>query len=87
MVSSPLHCDVKGGPLHLQLRAPPPGGALRAADICDVGMRTSSGAGLPQQEPERPCVQEAGAVELQPAGRLVVGESPGQKCRVGLRVD
>ena len=50
-------------------------------------MRSSRDAGLPQQEPESSCVQEAGAVELHPAGRLVAGESPDQKGGVGVRVD
>lgn len=50
-------------------------------------MRNSRDAGLPQQEPESSCIQEARAVELHPTGRLVVGESPGQKGGVGFRVD
>ncbi len=50
-------------------------------------MRNSRDAGLLQQEPESSCIQEARAVELHPTGRLVVGESPGQKGGVGFRVD
>lgn len=43
--------------------------------------------GLSQQEPESSCVQEAGAVELHPAGPLVVRESPGQDGGVRFHVD
>lgn len=50
-------------------------------------MRDSRDAGLPQQEPESSCIREARAVELHPSGRLVVGESPGQKGGVGFHVD
>lgn len=50
-------------------------------------MRNSSGADLPQQEPESSCIQEARTVELHPTGRLVVRESPGQKGGVGFHVD
>lgn len=50
-------------------------------------MRNSSGAGLPQQEPESSRIQEARTVELHPAGRLVVREGPGQKGGVGFHVD
>ncbi len=87
MVSGPLHSDVKGGPLHLQFGTPPPGSALRGTVICAISMRNSRDGGLPQQEPESSCIQEARAVELHPTGRLVVGESPGQKGGVGFRVD
>lgn len=50
-------------------------------------MKKCSCAGLPQQEPESSSVQEAGAVELHPSGRLVVRKSPGQEGGVGFRVD
>lgn len=42
---------------------------------------------MSQQEPESSCVQEARAVELHPAGPLVVGESPGQDGVVSFHVD
>lgn len=87
VVSSPLHTDVKGWPLHLQFRAPQPGGALHtAAATRAVGSGNSHEAGLPQQEAESSCVQEAGAVELHPTGRLVGGKSPGLKGGVGVGV-
>lgn len=87
MVSRPLHSYVKGGPLHLQFWTPPPDSALRAAFICAISTRDGRDAGLPQQEPESSCVQEAGAVELDATGRLVAGECPGQKGGVGFYVD
>lgn len=86
MISGPLHSDVKGGPLHLQFGTPPPGSALCAAVVCAISMRNSRDAGLPQQEPESSCIQEARAVELNPTCRLV-GKSPGQKGGVSFRVD
>lgn len=88
VVSSPLHADVKGWPLHLQFRAPQPGGALHtAAATRAIGWGNSSDAGLPQQEAESSCIQEARAVELHPAGRMVDGKSPGLKGGVGVGVD
>lgn len=86
VVSSPLHADVKGWPLHLQFRAPQPGSALyTAAATRAIGRRNSSDAGLPQQEAESSCIQEAGAVELHPTGQMV--KSPGLKGGVGVDVD
>lgn len=84
-VSSPLHADVKGGPLHLQFRAPQPGIALfTASAMRAIG---SSDAGLPQQEAESSRIQEARAVELHPPGRTVDGKSPGLKGGVCVGVD
>lgn len=86
MVSSPLHADVKGGPLHLQFRAPQPGRALRNTFAMRAISRMNSvDAGLPQQEAESSRVQEAGAVELHPTGRMAVRKIPGLKG--GVRVD
>lgn len=89
MVSSPLHSDVKGGPLHLQFRTPQPGSALctAAAAARAISMRNSSDAALPQQEAKSSCVQEARAVELHPTGRLVAGKSPGLKGGVSFSVN
>lgn len=87
MVTGPLHSDVKGGPLHLQFRAPPPGRALHATAIRSICTRTGDDAGLPHQEPERPSIQEARAVELYPPFRLVVGEGSGKKGSVGFHVN
>lgn len=87
MVSSPLHGDVKGGPLHLQFRTPQPGSALCTTAVRAISMRNSSDAGLPQQEAKSSCVQEARAVELHPTGRLVAGKSPGLKGGVSFSVD
>lgn len=87
MISSPLHSDVKGGPLHLQFRTPPPSSALCAAVVCAISIRNSRDGGLPQQEPESSCIQEARAVELHPTGGLVVGEILGLKGDVSFHVD
>lgn len=55
--------------------------------MCAITTGNSRDAGLPQQEPESPCIQEARTVELHPTGRLVIGENPGEKGGVGFRVD
>lgn len=87
MISDPFHSDVKGGPLNLQFWTPPPVGVHHTTIICAISMRNSSDAGLPQQEPESSCIQEARTVELHPTGQLVVRENPGQKGGVGFHVD
>lgn len=87
VVSSPFHADVKSWPLHLQFRAPQPGSALHTAAARAIGRRYSSDTGLPQQEAESSCIQEAGAVELHPTGWMVDRKSPGLKGGVGVGVD
>lgn len=87
MISSLLHSDVEGRPVDLQFRAPPPGGADCALVPRSTCAQNWGDAGLSQQEPESSCVQEAGAVELHPAGPLVVGKSPGQDGGVSFHVD
>lgn len=88
VVSSPLHADVKGGPLYLQFRAPQPSSALcTTAAMRAISRMASSDAGLPQQEAESSCVQEARACELHPTGRMVDRKSPGLKGGVRVGVD
>lgn len=56
VVVATIHSQVKGGPVHMQNRTPPPDG---------TSVRHAKVVLLLQSESEITCIQEAGAVKLQ----------------------